>query len=175
MLIVHKYRNSLATKTPAKNDLLKNPKKKICKRFLYETNRKLPKNRFRMAEHKTLKPTESELEILQVLWDKGNATVRDVHEKLLKTKDIGYTTTLKLMQIMHEKGLVKRDDRSRTHIYKAVPSRENTQKMLLNKFISNLFGGSSSQLVIQALGNASVNEDELEKIQELINELKKKD
>lgn len=124
---------------------------------------------------KTMKPTESELEILQVLWEKGNATVREVHEKLLNTKDVGYTTTLKLMQIMHEKGLVKRNDSSRTHVYKAVSNKENTQKMLLNKFISNLFGGSSSQLVLQALGNSTVSDEELDSIQQLINDLKKKD
>ena len=70
-----------------------------------------------MSTPKYIKPTESELEILQVLWSKGLATVREVHEELSKTKDAGYTTTLKLMQIMNEKGLVKRDDSMRTHIY----------------------------------------------------------
>lgn len=128
-----------------------------------------------MAVTKMIKPTESELEILQVLWDKGHATVRDVHEKLLGSKDVGYTTTLKLMQIMHEKGLVRRNDSCRTHVYKATVNKEHTQKLLLNKFISNLFGGSSSQLVIQALGNAPVTHEELEAIQQLITQLKKKD
>ena len=127
-----------------------------------------------MAELKNLKPTESELEILQVLWQKGKATVRDVHEQLVVNRDIGYTTTLKLMQIMHEKGLVQRDDSSRTHIYKAVTNKENTQKFLLNKFIGNLFGGSSSQLVLQALGSQTVSHDELNQIQSLIDDLKKK-
>jgi BlaI family penicillinase repressor len=127
-----------------------------------------------MAELKPLKPTESELEILQVLWQKGKATVREVHEELVATKDIGYTTTLKLMQIMNEKGIVQRDDSSRTHIYKAVTNKENTQKFLLNKFIGNLFGGSSSQLVLQALGSQKVSEEELNQIQSLIDDLKKK-
>lgn len=127
-----------------------------------------------MIENKLIKPTESELEILQVIWSKGQATVREVHEKLLITKDVGYTTTLKLMQIMFEKGLVKRDDSSRTHIYMAACNKENTQKQLLGKFISNLFGGSSTQLVLQTLGNHKVSDKELDDIQELINQLKKK-
>ncbi|WP_315815973.1 BlaI/MecI/CopY family transcriptional regulator [Paraflavitalea speifideaquila] len=77
-----------------------------------------------MSTTKSIKPTESELEILQVLWEKGTASVREVHEQLLKVKDAGYTTTLKLMQIMFEKGLVKRDDSIKTHIYQAAVSRE---------------------------------------------------
>ncbi|ANH81332.1 transcriptional regulator [Niabella ginsenosidivorans] len=128
-----------------------------------------------MQDHKSIKPTESELEILQVLWEKGNATVREVHENLLTFKDVGYTTTLKLMQIMNEKGLVKRNDSSRTHIYKAAVNKEVTQQFMLNKFISNLFGGSSSQLVMQALGNNNVSPEELDEIQSMIDQLKKKE
>ena len=127
-----------------------------------------------MADVKTMKPTESELEILQVLWQKGKATVREVHEELVTGKDIGYTTTLKLMQIMNDKGLVDRDDSARTHIYRAATDKENTQKFLLNKFIGNLFGGSSTQLVMQALGSQQVTEEELDQIQSLIDNLKKK-
>src|SRR5690606_40692036 len=103
-----------------------------------------------MASTKYIKPTESELEILQIIWTKGLATVREVHEELGKTKDVGYTTTLKLMQIMHEKGLVKRDDSMRTHIYQAAVNKEKTQKHLLTKMNDSLFGGSPTQLVIQA-------------------------
>ena len=91
-----------------------------------------------MSNTKTIKPTESELEILQVLWNEKAATVRVVHEELLKTKDAGYTTTLKLMQIMHEKGLVKRDDSMRTHVYQAAVNKEKTQKHLLSKMIDSL-------------------------------------
>lgn len=127
-----------------------------------------------MTAIKPLKPTESELEILQVLWQKGKATVREVHEELVTGKDTGYTTTLKLMQIMNDKGLVDRDDSARTHIYKAATDKENTQKFLLNKFIGNLFGGSSTQLVMQALGSQQVTEEELDQIQSLIDNLKKK-
>lgn len=128
-----------------------------------------------MSSTKYIKPTESELEILQIIWTKGLATVREVHEELGKTKDVGYTTTLKLMQIMHEKGLVKRDDSMRTHIYQAAVNKEKTQKHLLTKMIDSLFGGSPTQLVIQALGNDKQNMSELElaQIQDLLNSLKK--
>ena len=124
---------------------------------------------------KYIKPTESELEILNILWAKDSATVRDVHEELAKSKDVGYTTTLKLMQIMHEKGLVKRDESMRTHIYQPAVNREKTQKHLLDKMIDSLFGGSSTQLVLQALGSGEqkLSNEELEKIQSLLNDLKK--
>jgi BlaI family penicillinase repressor len=125
-----------------------------------------------MSNTKTIKPTESELEILQALWIRGLATVREVHEDLAQTKDVGYTTTLKLMQIMHEKGLVKRDDSMRTHVYQAAVNKEKTQKHLLSKMIDSLFGGSSTQLVIQALGESKASPEELEKIQALLNNLK---
>lgn len=126
-----------------------------------------------MATTKYIKPTESELEILGVLWEKGLASVREVHEELARTKDVGYTTTLKLMQIMHEKGLVKRDDSVKTHIYQAIVSREKTQKHLLGRMINGLFGGSPTQLVIQALGNYKASAEEIEEIQQLLNNLKK--
>ena len=122
---------------------------------------------------KYIKPTESELEILQVLWDRDLASVREVHEELAKSKDVGYTTTLKLMQIMHEKGLVKRDDSFKTHIYQAAVSKEKTQKHLLGKMINSLFGGSPTELVLQALGNHKASPEELEEIQQLLNNLKK--
>lgn len=126
-----------------------------------------------MSQTKTIKPTESELEILQVLWEKKTATVREVHEELLKTKEAGYTTTLKLMQIMHEKGLVLRDDSIKTHIYQPAVTREKTQKHLLGKMIDNLFGGSPTQLVIQALGNHQTTKEELEELERLIDQLKR--
>lgn len=123
---------------------------------------------------KYVKPTESELEILNILWQNNLATVREVHEELAKNKDVGYTTTLKLMQIMHEKGLVKRDESMRTHVYQAAVNKEKTQKHLLNKMIDSLFGGSSTQLVLQALGSGEqVSAEELAQIQTLIDNLKK--
>ncbi len=128
-----------------------------------------------MEKNKILKPTEGELEILGVLWDTGAATVRTVHEEICKSKEAaGYTTTLKLMQIMFEKGLVTRDSSSKTHIYQPAVSREKTQKQFVNKMINSLFAGSSAQLVLHALGGNNTSNDELEKIQELINQLKAK-
>jgi len=126
-----------------------------------------------MSTTKSIRPTESELEILQILWAKGLATVREVHEGLASSKDVGYTTTLKLMQIMNEKGLVKRDDSMRTHVYQAAVNKEKTQKHLLSKMIDSLFGGSPTQLVIQALGEHKATPDEIEKIQAILNDLKK--
>ncbi|MBD0332567.1 MAG: BlaI/MecI/CopY family transcriptional regulator [Chitinophagaceae bacterium] len=128
-----------------------------------------------MASPKYIKPTESELEILQILWLRGLATVREVHEELSKTKDVGYTTTLKLMQIMHEKGLVRRDESMRTHVYQAVVNKEKTQKHILSKMIDTLFGGSSTQLILHALGNSDkkASEEELQQIQQLLDNLKK--
>jgi len=111
-----------------------------------------------------IKPTESELEILQVIWKKGQCTVRDVHEELAKNKDAGYTTTLKLMQIMHEKGLVERDTTAKTHLYKALITREQAQQTALDKIISTVFKGSTSDLVIQALGHHRASKDEIDAI-----------
>lgn len=125
-----------------------------------------------MSAIKYIKPTESELEILQILWGKGTASVREVHEELSKNKESGYTTTLKLMQIMNEKGLVKRDDSIKTHIYQPAVSREKTQKHLLGKMINTLFGGSATELVIQALGNHKATPDELNEIQKILTEMK---
>jgi len=122
---------------------------------------------------KPIKPTESELEILQVLWQKGKATVREVHEELSRTKDSGYTTTLKLMQIMFEKGIMSRDDSAKTHIYQPIVTRERTQRHLVGKMIDTLFSGSSAELVMQALGNSKASKQELDEIQRMLDDLKK--
>src|SRR5450432_1148761 len=142
-------------------------------RCYYENYRILVSKFIFMSAPKYVKPTEGELEILRVIWDKGLASVRDVHEELAKTKDVGYTTTLKLMQIMNEKGLVKRDDSFKTHIYQPAVSKEKTQKHLLGKMINTLFGGSPTELVLQALGNHKASPQELDEIQQLLNNLKK--
>lgn len=133
----------------------------------YEINRKMKKTR-------NLKPTESELEILNVLWEKQSASVRTVHEALADFKDAGYTTTLKLMQIMYDKKLLSRDDSSKTHIYSPAVSKENTQNQFLNRMINGLFSGSASDLVMQALGNNNTSDAELDRIRKLIDELKQK-
>jgi BlaI family transcriptional regulator, penicillinase repressor len=115
-----------------------------------------------------IKPTESELEILQVLWKKGQATVRDVHEELSKSKAAGYTTTLKLMQIMDEKGLVERDTALKTHVYKARYSQEQAQVNALDKILSTVFKGSTSELVIQALGHHKASKEEIDAIKDYL-------
>jgi BlaI family transcriptional regulator, penicillinase repressor len=120
----------------------------------------------------TQKPTESELEILQVLWKNNSATVRTVHEELSATKNAGYTTTLKLLQIMYEKGLVNRDESGKTHIYFPLASKEKTQKMLLGKLMNTLFDGSPSQLILQALGESKPNKEEIKQIEQLLESLK---
>ncbi len=115
-----------------------------------------------------LKPTESELEILQILWQNGPSSVRFVNEELAKQRDIGYTTTLKLMQIMFEKKLLSRTEEGRYHLYKAEIGEEATQINLLEKFVDATFRGSAMKLVMQALGNHDSSKEELEEIKKLI-------
>ncbi len=117
------------------------------------------------------KPTDSELEILQILWRKGPATVREIHEEL--SKDVGYTTTLKIMQLMFEKGLVTRTEEGRSHLYTALAQETSTQQTLLERFIDNTYRGSASRLVMQALGNQNVSREELDEIKKLIQSLEK--
>ena len=126
-----------------------------------------------MSITKQTKPTEGELEILQVLWTKESATVREVHEELLKNKEAGYTTTLKLMQIMFDKGLVTRDSSNKTHIYQPAVTKENTQNFFVNKMIDSLFAGSSAQLVMQALGNHKASKKELNEISNFLKSINK--
>lgn len=123
-----------------------------------------------------LKPTNSELEILQVIWRKGSCTVRDVNEQLVKDKSaqIGYTTTLKLMQIMHEKGLLERETSSRSHIYNALISQSATSQNLLDTLIDTVFNGSAAQLVMQALSKKNSSSEEIEMIKKYLDQLDKK-
>jgi len=124
-----------------------------------------------MKNKPLVKPTESELEILQVLWEKGASTVRAVNDELNLKKEVGYTTTLKLMQIMTEKGLVKRDESGKTHIYHAVVAEADTQKQLLDKFMDTVFKGSAMKLVMQALGNKTSNAEELKQIRKMLDDM----
>lgn len=119
------------------------------------------------------KPTEAELEILQVLWENGPSSVRFVNEQLGERKEVGYTTTLKLMQIMFEKGLVTRNTDARSHIYEAAIERDATQRNLLGTFVDNVFSGSAMNLVMQALGNHKASKDELDQIKALIEKMEK--
>ncbi len=115
-----------------------------------------------------IKPTVAELEILQILWKFNAETVRFVHEKLDKKKDTGYTTTLKIMQNMTAKGLLKRKLSGRSHIYSPAFSQHETRELLLNKFLESAFGGSASQLVMQLMGSNKTSSEELNQIRELI-------
>jgi predicted transcriptional regulator len=119
----------------------------------------------------TPKPTESEMEILQILWQHGPSTVRFVNELLNQKKEVGYTTTLKIMQIMADKGLALRNEQARTHVYEAAVNEETTQKHLLDKFLDLAFRGSASKLVMQALGNHKASKEELDQIRELLNKM----
>jgi BlaI family penicillinase repressor len=111
-----------------------------------------------------IKPTEAEMEILNILWAEGPSTVRDVHEKLSLTKDAGYTTTLKQMQVMLEKKLVNRDASSKTHVYEANVNKEQTQGQFLQRMIDTVFNGSAMSMVMQALGNKKTSKAEAELI-----------
>ncbi len=124
-----------------------------------------------MNNSKQNKPTESEMEILQVVWERGASTVREVHEILSKTKDSGYTTTLKLMQIMNEKGLLNRKDDSRSHIYTPAVKKESVQKQVVSKMINGLFKGSSAKLVMHALGNHRASKEEILEIKKYLDEI----
>ncbi|WP_205501466.1 BlaI/MecI/CopY family transcriptional regulator [Rufibacter psychrotolerans] len=117
------------------------------------------------------KPTETELEILQILWQHGPSTVRFVNEAQNKTKETGYTTTLKLLQIMFEKNLVLRDEESRSHVYRAAVTEEETQQRLLDRFLDTTFRGSAMKLVMQALGNHRTTPAELDQIRHLLKKL----
>lgn len=116
-------------------------------------------------------PTKSELEILQVLWEHGPSTVRSVHDQLLKQKDVNYTTTLKLMQIMSEKGLLKRDESQMKHIYSVAEEEQKTKAYLLDKFVNTMYQGSASKLVLQLLGNKKASEAELKEIKDILKKL----
>jgi len=125
-----------------------------------------------MSKHRP-RPTDAELAILRVLWARGPSTVRDVHEVLAETRDTGYTTTLKLMQIMADKGIVTRDESSRTHVYTARASEGSTQRQLVTDLIDRAFGGSTAALVLQALNAHSASPEELREIQRLIDDYRK--
>lgn len=118
------------------------------------------------------RPTDAELAILGVLWANGPSTVRHVHEALADARETGYTTTLKLMQIMAEKGLVTRDESARTHVYAARISQDDTQRQLVSDLVDRAFGGSATALVLQALSAHPASADELAEIQQLIKDYK---
>jgi BlaI family penicillinase repressor len=120
------------------------------------------------------KPTDAELAILGVLWEHGPCTVRQVHEALVETRETGYTTTLKLMQIMADKGLVSRNESARTHIYAPLVTEEQTQRQLVKDLMDRAFGGSAKALVLRALSAEDTTAEELREIRKLIENYREK-
>ena len=120
-------------------------------------------------------PTKSELEILQVLWEHGPSTVRFVNHRLNEHKEVNYTSTLKLMQIMVEKEMLTRDESQMKHIYHVVEEEQKTKGYLLNKFVDSMYKGSAGGLVMQLLGNKTASKDEIKAIRELLNKLDKEE
>ena len=127
-----------------------------------------------MARRPTKGPTEAELEILAVLWDRGPSTVREVNEALNLKRPTGYTTALKLMQIMTEKGLVLRDESSRSHVYRPRFSKEKTQKALVKNLLNRAFDGSAAQLVLRALSAQDATPEELARIRGVLDDMEEK-
>ncbi len=119
-------------------------------------------------------PTAAELEILNILWVKEPLTVKEIHCELIKSKDIGYTTALKIMQNMTSKGLLTRKLNGKSHLYSSAIIKEETQQNLLSKFIDTAFAGSASNLMMQLLGNKNTSEKELDEIKKIIDEMEKK-
>ena len=119
-------------------------------------------------------PTRAELEILQVLWEFGPSTVRFVNDKLIETREVNYTSTLKQMQIMTEKGILKRDESAMKHIYIPVEAEAKTKDQMVNKFVNTLYKGSASSLVMQLLGNEKTSKEELAAIKKLLDDLDQK-
>ena len=124
-----------------------------------------------MVDRQPPRPTDAELAILAVLWERGPSTVRDVHDELNRHAATGYTTVLKLLQIMTEKGLVVRDEAQRAHIYESRYSEQKTQRQLLSDLVDRAFGGSAAKLVMQALSGRKANPDELNLIRNLLDRL----
>ena len=127
-----------------------------------------------MAMERLQKPTATELEILRVLWERGPSTVREVHEVLAQGKPICYTTVLKIMQIMTQKGSVPRNEDSKAHIYKARQPAENTKRQLVGDLLQRAFSGSASQLMLHALAGKKTSQEEIAEIRELLDEYERK-
>lgn len=126
-----------------------------------------------MENQKRPEPTSAELEVLSILWEKQPLPVKDIHKRLAEKKEVGYTTTLKIMQNMTTKGLLKRELRGKSHFYYATDEKETTRQTLLNKFLDTAFAGSASSLVMQLLGNKKTSPEELEEIRRVIEQMEK--
>lgn len=124
-----------------------------------------------MVMKETARPTPAELEILNVIWEHGPSTVRFVNDRLNKDKLVGYTTTLKIMQLMAEKGLLRRDESQRSHLYGATAPRQQVQRQLVDRLLAQAFDGSALKLVMQALGGHQASPEEISRIRELLDEM----
>ncbi len=122
-----------------------------------------------MSQSPLPRPTDAELEILQILWKHGPSTVRDVRAKISEQREVGYTTVLKLLQIMAEKGLVTRNTADRSHVFKAKLRQEQTQRQLVTDLISRAFGGAADELIMQAIMAKKIRKSELSAIRNLLN------
>jgi len=119
-------------------------------------------------------PTNAELEILILLWENGSSTVRQIHDQILKNKNTGYTSTLKIMQNMHDKNMISRRLKEQAHIYYPLLKREQIQKQMLGGFVNKLFKGSSKELILSALGNQETTSGDIAEIREMLNKLEEK-
>ncbi len=124
-------------------------------------------------QNKRVEPTKAELEILQVVWEKGPSTVRTVNDELAKVKDANYSTTLKFMQIMADKGILKRDESQMKHVYRVAEEEEKTKDHLLDRFIDTVFQGSAGKMVMQLLGNKKATKDDLDSIRKMLDDMEK--
>jgi len=122
-------------------------------------------------QNKPVEPTKSELEILQVLWRLGPSTVREVNNELIKVKDTNYTTSLKFMQLMADKGLLTRDESQMKHVYSVAEEEQKTKSHLLDKFVDSMYNGSATKLVMQLIGNKNTSQQELQEIKDLLKNL----
>ncbi len=126
-----------------------------------------------MEKKPLAQPTESELEILNILWKYGSSTVRFVNEKLNEQRVVGYTTTLKIMQIMHDKNLVIRDEAAKSHIYSPAIEANAIQNRLIDRILNTAFQGSASRLILQTLGKHTPSHEEMEEIRKLLDQIEK--
>ena len=120
------------------------------------------------------RPTQTELEILRVLWLRGPSSVREVQQTMSETRVTGYTTVLKLLQIMARKGLVARDERERTHVYRAALAQEQTQRQLVNDLLDRAFNGSATQLILQALAAKRTSPGEMDEIRKMLDKAQRR-
>ncbi len=126
-----------------------------------------------MSENAPPRPTDAELEILRVLWDRGPSTVRDVYATLRREREVGYTTVLKFLQIMATKGLVERDETARAHVYKAKVAQEQTQRQLVDHLLERAFAGSASRLMMQALASRKSSASEIAEMRKMLEQFDK--